>query len=229
MRVAYPVTVAMEGILPRAPFAVRGGQVVLQLPDALAPLANERLNGRVKALGKLLNLDPRIEILGSYNHLQRSKSHAGRHCHDGLSHRLREPLDAGPRGQDRPPGWIRGHLRRGRKADFVVVAAIENGCIHLVEQYRYPVRGRYWELPQGAWENAPDADPVEVARGELREETGLSADEMISVGHLFQSYGYSTQGYRVFLARGLQEGATARDVTEQDMVARSFRSRRCWG
>jgi exopolyphosphatase / guanosine-5'-triphosphate,3'-diphosphate pyrophosphatase len=65
MRVAYPVTVAMEGILPRAPFTVRDRQVVLQLPPALAPLANERLNGRVKAVGKLLDLEPRIEILGS--------------------------------------------------------------------------------------------------------------------------------------------------------------------
>ena len=39
------------------------GQVVLQLPDALAPLANERLNGRVRALGKLLNMEPVIEIV----------------------------------------------------------------------------------------------------------------------------------------------------------------------
>jgi len=124
-------------------------------------------------------------------------------------------VDAGSGGRDRAPRVV-------EKADFVVVAAIENGCIHLVEQYRYPVRGRYWELPQGSWENAPDADPAEVARGELREETGLSADEMISVGHLFECYGYSTQGYHVFLARGLHEGATARDVTEQDMLARSF-------
>jgi exopolyphosphatase/guanosine-5'-triphosphate,3'-diphosphate pyrophosphatase len=62
MRVAYPISVAMEGVLPRAPLIVRDGQVVLQLPPVLAPLANERLNGRVKAVGKLLNLDPRIEV-----------------------------------------------------------------------------------------------------------------------------------------------------------------------
>src|SRR3954464_4628994 len=91
------------------------------------------------------------------------------------------------------------------KADFVVVAAVEDGRIHLVEQYRYPVRGRYWELPQGSWDHAPAADPVEVARGELREETGLTAAEMLHAGHLFQSYGYSTQGYHVFLARGLTQ------------------------
>jgi ADP-ribose pyrophosphatase len=108
------------------------------------------------------------------------------------------------------------------KNDFVVVAAIEEGRIHLVEQYRYPVQGRHWELPQGSWDHAPDADPVEVARGELREETGLAAAEMVQAGHLFQCYGYSTQGYHVFLARGLTQGETAREASEQDMISRSF-------
>jgi len=65
MRVAYPVTVAMEGVLPVTPFTARGDRVVLQLPAALAPLANERLTGRLKAVGKLTGLEPRIEIAGS--------------------------------------------------------------------------------------------------------------------------------------------------------------------
>ncbi len=33
------------------------------------------------------------------------------------------------------------------KPDFVVIAVIEAGFVHLVEQYRYLVSGRYWELP----------------------------------------------------------------------------------
>ena len=71
------------------------------------------------------------------------------------------------------------------KPDFVTIAAIEAGCLHLVQQYRYPVLGRYWELPQGSWEHAPDTDPLDVARAELREETGLEATEMVYAGHLF--------------------------------------------
>jgi len=63
MRVAYPVSVAMEGILPQAPLRARGNRVVLQLPARMESLANERLNGRVRALGKLLNMEPAIEIL----------------------------------------------------------------------------------------------------------------------------------------------------------------------
>ena len=33
------------------------------------------------------------------------------------------------------------------KPDFVVIVPVEDdGRVHLVEQYRYPVKGRYWEL-----------------------------------------------------------------------------------
>jgi len=42
------------------------------------------------------------------------------------------------------------------KSDFVVIVPVEDdGQVHLVEQYRYPVKGRYWELPQGSWEQEP--------------------------------------------------------------------------
>jgi exopolyphosphatase/guanosine-5'-triphosphate,3'-diphosphate pyrophosphatase len=64
MRVAYPVSVGMEGILPKTPVFARGGEVVLQLPEHMEALANERLSGRLRALGKLLNLSPAIEIAG---------------------------------------------------------------------------------------------------------------------------------------------------------------------
>jgi exopolyphosphatase/guanosine-5'-triphosphate,3'-diphosphate pyrophosphatase len=64
MRVAYPISVAMAGVLPKTPFYARGGSVVLELPARAEPLANERLLGRVRQLGKLVNLEPRIEVVG---------------------------------------------------------------------------------------------------------------------------------------------------------------------
>jgi exopolyphosphatase/guanosine-5'-triphosphate,3'-diphosphate pyrophosphatase len=62
MRVAYPVSVAMEGVLPKAPLVAAGKSLVLRLPQHMAPLASDRLMNRVKALGKLLNVESRIEI-----------------------------------------------------------------------------------------------------------------------------------------------------------------------
>jgi exopolyphosphatase/guanosine-5'-triphosphate,3'-diphosphate pyrophosphatase len=62
MRIAYPISVGMEGTLPQTPLLARDGKVVLKLPRHMEPLANERLTGRVKALSKLLNMEPVIEI-----------------------------------------------------------------------------------------------------------------------------------------------------------------------
>jgi ADP-ribose pyrophosphatase len=109
-----------------------------------------------------------------------------------------------------------------KKADFAVIAPIQDGVIYLVEQYRYPVKGRFWELPQGSWDDALDADPLELARAELQEETGLTAGSMLHVGHLYECYGYSTQGYHIYLAQNLTSGAASREHTEQDMNSRAF-------
>jgi len=109
------------------------------------------------------------------------------------------------------------------KPDFVVIVPVDDdGRLHLVEQYRYPVKGRYWELPQGSWEEAPRAEPLEMARGELREETGLEAARMIYAGHLFEACGYSNQGFHIFFATGLRRGNAELEREEQDLVTREF-------
>jgi len=107
------------------------------------------------------------------------------------------------------------------KRDFAVIAAVEDGHIHLVEQYRYPVGARYWEMPQGAWEEV-EADPLELAAAELREETGLAAASMIHVGRLFEAYGFATQAFNIFLATRLTQGESEREPEEIGMVTRSF-------
>jgi ADP-ribose pyrophosphatase len=66
------------------------------------------------------------------------------------------------------------------------------------------------------------ADPLEIARGELREETGLDAAKMTYVGHLFEACGYSNQGYHIFLATGLRHGDADPEHEEQDLVTRDF-------
>jgi ADP-ribose pyrophosphatase len=107
------------------------------------------------------------------------------------------------------------------KPNFVVIAPLDSGGkLHLVEQFRYPIGLRSWEFPQGAWEERPDADPLELARGELREETGLDAGEFIHAGCLYQACGYATQSYNIYLARNLRRVQAKREATEQDLIAR---------
>jgi ADP-ribose pyrophosphatase len=88
--------------------------------------------------------------------------------------------------------------------------------IYLVEQYRYTVGGRFKELPQGGWERA-DVVPEEMARGELREETGLRAERMTHLARLQIGYGVMNQEQHVFLAEGLTQGEPDRDAEECDL------------
>jgi 8-oxo-dGTP pyrophosphatase MutT (NUDIX family) len=104
------------------------------------------------------------------------------------------------------------------KQDFVLVLPYADGGFWLVEQFRYPVGRREWEFPQGGWPAGETGSPDELAARELREETGLRAQSLVHLGHLYAAYGYSSQGYDTYLATGLSPGPTAREVTESDMV-----------
>ncbi|MFI1992903.1 NUDIX domain-containing protein [Actinoplanes sp. NPDC020271] len=108
------------------------------------------------------------------------------------------------------------------KPDFALVLPRCRDGFWLVEQFRYPIGRRAWEFPQGSWGRDATGDQADLARRELAEETGLRAGSMQHLGHLFEAYGYSTQGFDVYLATGLEEGAPDREATEQDMVHRAF-------
>jgi exopolyphosphatase/guanosine-5'-triphosphate,3'-diphosphate pyrophosphatase len=62
MRVAYLVSAAMPGVLPRAPIAVRDDTVVLTLTGDLGALAGDRLANRVKQLARLIGKDHAVEV-----------------------------------------------------------------------------------------------------------------------------------------------------------------------
>lgn len=106
---------------------------------------------------------------------------------------------------------------------FVIVRIEDDGRIHLVQQY---LQSRYWEFPQGAWEQKPGADPADWARGELQEETRLIAASMVQAGHLFEAYDYSNQGYHATPPQ-LYDAVTPPSITRSKTSSRrSFRSAR---
>jgi 8-oxo-dGTP pyrophosphatase MutT (NUDIX family) len=107
------------------------------------------------------------------------------------------------------------------KHDAAVILPIENGNIWLVEQYRYTIGERAFELPQGGWEREIDS-PEELARGELREETGLDAARMTPLGTLWIAYGFTRQRQHVFLATGLTASEKNPDAEEHDLTVHSI-------
>jgi len=94
--------------------------------------------------------------------------------------------------------------------------------VYLVEQFRYTVQETFKEFPQGGWEQA-EVVPEELARGELREETGLTAVTMTNLGTLWIAYGVMRQEHHVFLAEGLLHGETDPDPEEHDLVVHRVR------
>lgn len=95
----------------------------------------------------------------------------------------------------------------------------EGEFVYLIEQFRYTVGARHLEFPQGGWETA-EVDAEEMARGELREETGLTAERMTHLSTLQIAYGVMNQQQYVFLAEKLTMGEAEPDVEEHDLVVR---------
>lgn len=104
------------------------------------------------------------------------------------------------------------------KPDFALVLPRTDTGFWLVEQFRYPVGRRLWEFPQGSWSGSAGGAPLDLAQAELAEETGLRAERWIHLGRLVHAQGMSPTEFDVFLAEGLTQGATDREVTESDMV-----------
>ena len=124
----------------------------------------------------------------------------------------------------RRPDGSTGTYSYVEKPDFALIIPVEDGGFHLVEQYRYPVRMRCWEFPQGTLPGMAVADdPEKLAREELRQETGLTASVMRHLGHLHCAHGLVSQGFDVFVAAGLTPSAPELEIEEQDLRCRWFR------
>ena len=63
MRVGYLLSAAMPGVLPRCPMICARTKLVLSVPKDMAPLINERLNGRLKQMARLIGREPTIKLL----------------------------------------------------------------------------------------------------------------------------------------------------------------------
>jgi 8-oxo-dGTP pyrophosphatase MutT (NUDIX family) len=108
------------------------------------------------------------------------------------------------------------------KPPSAVIVPVQDGHVWLIEQYRHPVGARFWEFPQGAWEDAPEAGAETLARGELQEETGLTAASMERLGALYFAYGLTDQEFTVWRATGLTEGPQSLESTEADLRVGRF-------
>jgi 8-oxo-dGTP pyrophosphatase MutT (NUDIX family) len=88
--------------------------------------------------------------------------------------------------------------------DSVVVCAVnEHQEVYIVYGYSYPTDTWSWQIPGGGSDREP---PLEAAKRELLEETGIEAKQFEQLGNLIVSCGLLTERMAVVLARELTMG-----------------------
>ena len=87
---------------------------------------------------------------------------------------------------------------------------------YLVGQYRFTIDRYSWEIPEGG--GAFGIDPVESAKRELLEETGLMAAEWTQLVEMHLSNSVTDEYAVVYLARNLSQHTASPEETEQLQV-----------
>lgn len=82
----------------------------------------------------------------------------------------------------------------------------------LVGQYRYPLNEYSWEIPEGGGKH--DIDPVESAKRELLEETGISAKNFHELMRMHLSNSVTDELSISYLATGLEFGEAEPEESE---------------
>lgn len=93
-----------------------------------------------------------------------------------------------------------------------VVPIDEEGNTWLVGQYRYTLERYSWEIPEGGCPLG--TDPLETAKRELKEETGMTASNWTHILDLHTSNSVTDEAGMVFLATGLTQGDSHPEETE---------------
>lgn len=99
-----------------------------------------------------------------------------------------------------------------------IIPVWDNGDVTVVTQFRYPFGREMLEVPAGKRERGED--PLDCARRELSEETGLTAEEWVSLGAVDPSPGFCSERLHLYLARGLRQGEAHPDADELLNVSR---------
>jgi 8-oxo-dGTP pyrophosphatase MutT (NUDIX family) len=103
------------------------------------------------------------------------------------------------------------------------VVAVDGEYLYLVGQYRYPTQKYSWEIIEGGADHGES--PLEAAQRELKEEAGLTACHWEQLGpEVHLSNCFTTERGYLFIAWGLELGASAPDETESLEVRRVHRA-----
>lgn len=104
----------------------------------------------------------------------------------------------------RPDGTDAIYYTLVRKSDFsIIIPLTEQNETYLVGQYRIASQKFSWEFPMGGVDGK---EPLDTAKQELIEETGLTAKSWKKLGSFYVANGHTSQKANIFLAHDLTQG-----------------------
>lgn len=99
------------------------------------------------------------------------------------------------------------------KGAAAIVALDEAGQVVLVRQHRPAVNKCTWEIPAGKLDTAQE-DVLDAARRELREETGIVAENWELLSKIDTTPGFCSESIGIYLALGLTQAEIDLDDDE---------------
>ncbi len=99
-----------------------------------------------------------------------------------------------------------------------IVPLLADRTVVLTRQYRYPIDGYLLEVPAGTMN--PGESPLDCARRELEEETGMVGEDFTWLSQIHILPSYTDERIHVFLARGLRPSRQNLDDDEIIQVVR---------
>ncbi|WPP53616.1 NUDIX domain-containing protein [Catalinimonas niigatensis] len=100
-----------------------------------------------------------------------------------------------------------------------IIPIDSDGNTWLVGQYRYTLSEYSWEIPMGGGDR--NCDPLDSAKRELKEETGLTAQSWTKIMRIHTSNSITNEEGFIYIAQDLEEGETEFDETE-DLAIRKM-------
>lgn len=113
------------------------------------------------------------------------------------------------------------YVSRARNIRAAVIAAVEDGHVLLVEQYRVPVGRNCLEFPAGLIGDQPgsEGELTLIAAGrELEEETGYRAERLTEIGTFYSSPGMVSEYFTLVRAEGLTKVGEGGGVDGENII-----------
>lgn len=101
-----------------------------------------------------------------------------------------------------------------------IIPIDKEGNTWLVGQFRYTLNEYSWEIPEGG--GPVDIPPLESAKRELKEETGLTAKRWQLLMRLHNSNSVTDEEAFIFVAEELEQGTAELEDSEADLIVKKL-------